>query len=311
MTALETLDRRIDERLTGAFGETRDARLYRRMRFIRRFEERRSPSSKRASSTERRMPASARRPTPSGLMEHLREGDHLFSNHRCHGHFLAWTGDAFGLLAEIMGKRTDCARGSAAASTSARRASSPTGSKAASCPRPPGIALARAAPRLRRAERRLHRRRHARRGPRLRDAQPRRAVAAAAPDRARDNGWSQSTPSHLNLAGRHRGPIRPPSDSRSSRSRPPTCSRSTRRPSEASAGVAPGAVRGVLVIHTYRLCHHSKNDDNRPVEEVARRWRVRPARVHGDALGPARSARDRHGGRGGPGGRRRPGQGPP
>ena len=104
MTALETLDRRIDERLFGAFGEPRDARLYRRMRFIRRFEETCSHCSKRGCSTERPMPASARRPTASGLIEHLRDGDHLFSNHRCHGHFLAWTGDAFGLLAEIMGK---------------------------------------------------------------------------------------------------------------------------------------------------------------------------------------------------------------
>jgi TPP-dependent pyruvate/acetoin dehydrogenase alpha subunit len=38
------------------------------------------------------------------IMEHLREGDHVFSNHRCHGHYLARTGDALGLIAEIMGK---------------------------------------------------------------------------------------------------------------------------------------------------------------------------------------------------------------
>ena len=38
------------------------------------------------------------------VVEHLREGDHIFSNHRCHGHFLAQTGDALGLMAEIMGK---------------------------------------------------------------------------------------------------------------------------------------------------------------------------------------------------------------
>ena len=38
-----------------------------------------------------------------GVIEHLRPGDHILSNPRCHGHFLAWTGDAFGLVAEIMG----------------------------------------------------------------------------------------------------------------------------------------------------------------------------------------------------------------
>ena len=36
----------------------------------------------------------------------LREGDLIFSNHRCHGHFLARTDDVEGLIAEIMGKRS-------------------------------------------------------------------------------------------------------------------------------------------------------------------------------------------------------------
>ena len=30
----------------------------------------------------------------------------VFSNHRCHGHYLAFTDDAFGLLSEVMGKAT-------------------------------------------------------------------------------------------------------------------------------------------------------------------------------------------------------------
>ncbi len=36
----------------------------------------------------------------------LREGDAVFSNHRCHGHFLACAGDLRGLVAEIMGRAT-------------------------------------------------------------------------------------------------------------------------------------------------------------------------------------------------------------
>ncbi len=35
-----------------------------------------------------------------------RERDIVFSNHRCHGHYLAWTGDVEGLIAEVMGKKT-------------------------------------------------------------------------------------------------------------------------------------------------------------------------------------------------------------
>lgn len=36
----------------------------------------------------------------------LKKGDFVFSNHRCHGHYLAWSGDIEGLIAEIMGRST-------------------------------------------------------------------------------------------------------------------------------------------------------------------------------------------------------------
>ena len=40
-----------------------------------------------------------------GIIDHLEpERDVVFSNHRCHGHYLAFTDDAFGLLCEVMGK---------------------------------------------------------------------------------------------------------------------------------------------------------------------------------------------------------------
>ena len=42
-----------------------------------------------------------------GIIDHLEpERDVVFSNHRCHGHYLAFTDDAFGLLCEVMGKAT-------------------------------------------------------------------------------------------------------------------------------------------------------------------------------------------------------------
>ncbi len=46
-----------------------------------------------------------------GVISHLREEDTVFSNHRCHGHYLAKTGDAVGLLAELMGKETGICSG--------------------------------------------------------------------------------------------------------------------------------------------------------------------------------------------------------
>jgi TPP-dependent pyruvate/acetoin dehydrogenase alpha subunit len=39
-----------------------------------------------------------------------------------------------------------------------------------------------------------------------------------------------------------------------------------------------------IVIHTYRLCHHSKNDDNRPADEVSARWALDPIKIQGDRL---------------------------
>lgn len=41
----------------------------------------------------------------------LKKQDFVFSNHRCHGHYLAFTGDVRGLLAELLGKKTGTSGG--------------------------------------------------------------------------------------------------------------------------------------------------------------------------------------------------------
>ncbi len=41
-----------------------------------------------------------------GVLAHLQPEDIVFSNHRCHGHYLAFTDDVDGLLAELMGRAT-------------------------------------------------------------------------------------------------------------------------------------------------------------------------------------------------------------
>lgn len=47
----------------------------------------------------------------AGVLAHLEPGDIVFSNHRCHGHFLAYGGDARSLFAELMGKETGVCAG--------------------------------------------------------------------------------------------------------------------------------------------------------------------------------------------------------
>jgi len=41
-----------------------------------------------------------------GVLSRIGEGDIVFSNHRCHGHFLAYGGEVRALFAELMGKST-------------------------------------------------------------------------------------------------------------------------------------------------------------------------------------------------------------
>jgi 2-oxoisovalerate dehydrogenase E1 component len=49
--------------------------------------------------------------TGVAVARHLEPGDLIFSNHRCHGHYLARTGDAHGLMAEVMGRVTGICQG--------------------------------------------------------------------------------------------------------------------------------------------------------------------------------------------------------
>ncbi len=41
-----------------------------------------------------------------GVLAHIQENDIIISNHRCHGHFLAYGGDPHALFAELMGRAT-------------------------------------------------------------------------------------------------------------------------------------------------------------------------------------------------------------
>src|SRR5215467_9940080 len=95
---------RTDPRLVGAPGEPRAERLYRRMRFIRRFEECLLELFERGLLNGTTHACIGQEADAVAIVEHLDDDDHVFSNHRCHGHFLARTGDALGLMAEIMGK---------------------------------------------------------------------------------------------------------------------------------------------------------------------------------------------------------------
>src|SRR3954452_22834720 len=90
-----------DARLTGSPDEPRSARLYRRMRFIRRFEETLLALFEEGVLNGTTHACIGQEADAVAVIDQLGPADHIFSNHRCHGHYLAHTGDALGLIAEI------------------------------------------------------------------------------------------------------------------------------------------------------------------------------------------------------------------
>ncbi len=80
--------------------------LYRKMLLIRRFEERllsEFSSGKLVGTTHTYIGQEA---DAVGVLSEIDPEDVIFSNHRCHGHYLAYGGDPYPLAAELMGKAT-------------------------------------------------------------------------------------------------------------------------------------------------------------------------------------------------------------
>ncbi|GIU95674.1 MAG: hypothetical protein KatS3mg012_2131 [Gaiellaceae bacterium] len=79
--------------------------LYERMRFIRRFEETLLDLFSQGKLVGTTHTYIGQEANGVGVIDHLDpEVDVVFSNHRCHGHYLEFTGDAYGLLCEVMGR---------------------------------------------------------------------------------------------------------------------------------------------------------------------------------------------------------------
>ena len=275
-----------DARLVGVSGEPRAERLYRRMRFIRRFEESLLELFERGLLNGTTHACIGQEADAVAIVEHLGEGDHVFSNHRCHGHFLAWTGDVLGLMAEIMGKPEGVCGGIGGSQHLCAPGFKSNGIQGGIVPNAAGIALAKQL-----------------------DGGGGLSVVFIGDGTLgegatyetlnlaslwklplvvvlEDNEWAQSTPVSVNLAGSM-------ADRFAAFGIPVFEVDSTDvEEIDALAGRALGRAREqegpvAVIIHTYRLCHHSKNDDNRPAGEVAARWKLDPVEVHGRRLDPS------------------------
>jgi TPP-dependent pyruvate/acetoin dehydrogenase alpha subunit len=281
-----------DARLVGAPGEPRAERLYRRMRFIRRFEESLLDLFERGLLNGTTHACIGQEADAVAIIEHLGDHDHVFSNHRCHGHFLARTGDALGLLAEIMGKPEGACGGIGGSQHLCAPGFMSNGIQGGIVPNAAGIALAKqlaGSPGVSVVF--------------IGDGTLGEGATYETLNLAslwklplvvvlEDNEWAQSTPRSANLAGSIRDRFTAfglgvfEIDSTDVEEIDAVAERAL---TQARTQEEPLAI----IIHTYRLCHHSKNDDNRPADEVAARWDLDPIEIHGRRLDPfARAAID-------------------
>jgi TPP-dependent pyruvate/acetoin dehydrogenase alpha subunit len=263
--------------------------LYRRMFLIRSFEERLLQLFSEGKLFGTTHTSIGQEAVAVGVIAHMDRGGIIFSNHRCHGHYLAYSDDIEGLLAEIMGRATGVCGGKGGSQHIHAGNFYTNGVLGGTVACAAGIALA-----------------EQRRGS---NAQ----VAVFMGDGALGEGviyetfniaalWSipmlfvvennyyaQSTPTHLELAGRIID--RPLAFGIQSAScRPASVEEAYRAAGEAWAYIDQHQKPYCLVFETYRFAPHSKGDDFRPVEEIAA-WRDRdPLRSLAEQLDPVTRA---------------------
>ncbi len=242
-------------------------RLYRQMRLIRCFEDKlleRFEAGDVAGTTHACIGQEA---DAVGVINHLQRGDVVFSNHRCHGHFLVYSDRPELLAAEVMGRDTGLVQGRGGSQHICWEDFYSNGIQGGIVPVTVGMGLAE-------------------------KVQNTDAIAVAflgdgtfgegavyealnmaslwsAPVLfvVENNRWAQSTPVELELAGDF-----------VDRARAFDIEAGQIESTDAEElyeyfGPILESVRAegrprMEVIHTYRLCHHSKSDDKRPRQEV-------------------------------------------
>jgi acetoin:2,6-dichlorophenolindophenol oxidoreductase subunit alpha len=263
--------------------DPRNQRLYRKMRLIRRFEETLLALFEEGVLNGTTHCCIGQEADAVAIMEHLEPGDHVFSNHRCHGHYLARTGDTLGLLTEIMGKDAGMCRGIGGSQHICATDFKSNGVQGGIVPAAAGIAWANQLNGSDRVSVVF-----------LGDGTLGEGLVYETLNIAslwklplwivlENNGWSQSTPLAMNFAGSMTArfeafglPVREIDST--------DVLAIDRVAAEELALMRSTKSPRVLIIHTYRLCHHSKSDDQRPAEEIQQRWTIEPLAIHGERL---------------------------
>lgn len=259
------------ERHPGGFPPDLLELLYERMLLVRRFEERilgLFSEGRLHGTTHAYIGQEA---VAAGVFAHLGREDVVFTNHRCHGHYLMHQDDPAGLMAEMMGREAGPCGGRGGSQHVHRGNFYSNGVQGGIVPNAVGMAL---------AERRLGRDALAAvflGDGTLGEGQTYEAFNLAALWRlpvlfvVEHNFWSQSTPSHLQIAGDIAARPRAfgiPTVEVASQDVRVTWSRAREAVERIRREGGPAA----LVFHTFRFCSHSRSDDGRP-ESCVVPWR--------------------------------------
>lgn len=260
------------------------AELYERMRFIRRFEETLLDLFSQGKLVGTTHTYIGQEANGVGVIDHLDpEVDTVFSNHRCHGHYLEFTGDAYGLLCEVMGRAPGTCGGKGGSQHLCKGNFYSNGILGSIVPVATGIALA-----------------EKQKGS---DAVSTVFVGDGALGQGavyeslnmaslwklpllvvvENNHYAQSTPIELELAGSI------PARAEAFGIRTNELDTTDVEEIHAAAGQAVASVRETgepffLVLHTYRFSPHSKGDDNRDPAEIEKRRERDPLLVAGARL---------------------------
>lgn len=221
-----------------------------------------------------------------GALDHQR--DSIFSTHRCHGHYLAYTDDPDSLIAEIMGRETGTCRGRGGSQHLCVRNFYSNGVQGGILPIATGVALA-----------------EKRRGSGaiavcfLGDGTLGEGIVYETLNLAslwsipilfvlEHNRYAQSTPSHLGIAGdviERALAFGLAADRRAADDPVALLDHMSRVVAEVRQSSRPF----LQVLDTYRLAAHSKGDDDRPAEEIEHHRRIDPLRQLGERIGAQRS----------------------
>lgn len=224
-----------------------------------------------------------------GIMAHLTPEDVVVSHHRCHGHYLAFTDDVDGLMAEMMGRETGLCGGKGGSQHLCAHNFYTNGVLGGTVACAAGIALAE---KIKGSASRVV--------TFLGDGMLGEGIIYETFNMAslwsipilfvvENNFYAQSTPSRLQLAGEMTA--RPQAFGISTIHRfPATVQEVVAAAGEALAYVQEHQKPFCLILDTYRFSPHSKGDDFRSPEELAQ-WKVRDLLVRlGQELDSGRKA---------------------